>query len=159
MMFGGEPDTKKGRKCIAVAALLLTASIVALLRTVPAFSQETELRGEVSESAILADQQRKARQLRPQGSLDQAVPATQMAEDQTPANPYEPASPGAVPDDDQTGGAEGSIFNQPQATDDPFADNQTIAAPRRPSTARQGSAGANAKSDAKAADKKNANKK
>lgn len=159
MMFGGEPDTKKGRKCIAVAALLLTASIVALLRTVPAFSQETELRGEVSESAILADQQRKAGQLRPQGSLDQAVPATQMAEDQTPANPYEPASPGAVPDDDQTGGAEGSIFNQPRATDDPFADNQTMAAPRRPSTARQGAAGAKGKSDAKAADKKNAKKK
>ncbi|MDX8520080.1 outer membrane beta-barrel protein [Mesorhizobium dulcispinae] len=155
-MSGGEPDTKTGRKGIAVAALLLTASILALLRPAPVFAQETELRGEVSESAILADQQRKARQLRAQGSLDQAAPA-QAAADQTPANPYQPESSGAVPDDDQT--AAGSIFDQPQATDDPFADNRTVAKPRRPSTARQRATDANAKSDAKAADKKKAKKK
>ncbi|TIW02078.1 MAG: hypothetical protein E5V77_06965, partial [Mesorhizobium sp.] len=58
-MSGGQPETKIGRRGIAVAALL-TASALALLRPAPAFSQETELRGEVSESAILADQQRKA---------------------------------------------------------------------------------------------------
>ncbi|TJW70442.1 MAG: hypothetical protein E5V92_33795, partial [Mesorhizobium sp.] len=115
-MSGGEPDTKTGRKGIAVAALLLTASVLALLRPAPVFAQETELRGEVSESAILADQQRKARQLRAQGSLDQAAPAAQAAADQAQANPYEPASPGAVPDDE---GASGSIFDRPQATDDP----------------------------------------
>ncbi|RWA60752.1 outer membrane beta-barrel protein [Mesorhizobium sp.] len=155
-MSGGEPDTKGGRKGIAVAALLLTASVVALLRPAPAFSQETELRGEVSESAILADQQRKARQLRAQGSLDQAAPAAQAAVDQTPANPYEPASPGAVPDGE---GATASVFDQPQATDDPFADDQVAARPRRPSTARQRAAYASTKSDTKATDKKKAKKK
>ncbi|RWD64944.1 MAG: hypothetical protein EOS37_26845, partial [Mesorhizobium sp.] len=44
--------------------------------------QETELRGEVSESAILADQQRKARQLRGQGAQDQNAPAA--AQDTAP---------------------------------------------------------------------------
>ncbi|RWD67122.1 MAG: hypothetical protein EOS36_03150 [Mesorhizobium sp.] len=155
-MSGGEPDTKTGRKGIAVAALLLTASTFAVLRPAPVLAQEADLRGEVSESAILADQQRKARQLRAQGSLDQAAPAAQAAADQAQANPYEPASPGAVPDDE---GASGSIFDQPQATDDPFADNQTAAKPRRPSTARQRATDANAKSDAKTADKKKARKK
>lgn len=130
-----------------------------MLRPAPAFAQETELRGEVSESAILADQRRKARQLRAQGSLDQAAPAAQTAEDQTQANPYEPASLGAVPDDDQAAGATGSIFDQPQATDDPFADDQTAARPRRPSTARQRAADASTKKDAKAADKKKVKKK
>ncbi|RRI07980.1 hypothetical protein EH240_01000 [Mesorhizobium tamadayense] len=155
-MSGGEPVTKTGPKGIAVAAFLLTASVLALLRPAPVLAQETELRGEVSESAILTDQQRKARQLRAQGSQDRAAPATQAAEDQTLANPYEPASPGAVPDDE---GATASIFDEPQATDDPFADNQTAAKPRRPSTARQRAADANAKSDTKATDKKKAKKK
>ncbi|MDX8498666.1 outer membrane beta-barrel protein [Mesorhizobium sp. VK4C] len=158
-MSGAQPETIRGRKGIAVSTLLVAASVLALLRPAPAFAQETELRGEVSESAILADQQRKARQLRAQGSLDQAAPATQTAEDQTQANPYEPASPGAVPDDDQAAGAAGSIFDQPQATDDPFADDQTAAKPRRPSTARQRAADASTKKDAKAADKKKVKKK
>ncbi|RUU12116.1 hypothetical protein EOD23_08440 [Mesorhizobium sp. USDA-HM6] len=158
-MSGAQPETKRGRKGIAVSTLLVAASVLALLRPAPAFAQETELRGEVSESAILADQQRKARQLRAQGSLDQASPAAQTAEDQTLANPYEPVSPGAVPDDDQAAGAAGSIFDQPQATDDPFAYDQTAARPRRPSTARQRTADADTKSDAKAADKKKAKKK
>ncbi|AZO28055.1 outer membrane beta-barrel protein [Mesorhizobium sp. M1B.F.Ca.ET.045.04.1.1] len=158
-MSGAQPETIRGRKGIAVSTLLVAASVLALLRPAPAFAQETELRGEVSESAILADQQRKARQLRAQGSLDQAAPAAQTAEDQTQANPYEPASLGAVPGDDQTAGATGSIFDQPQATDDPFADDQTAAKPRRPSTARQRAADANAKKDVKAADKKKVKKK
>ncbi|WFP78393.1 outer membrane beta-barrel protein [Mesorhizobium sp. WSM4906] len=158
-MSGPQPETRRGRKGIAVSTLLVTASVLALLRPAPVFAQETELRGEVSESAILADQQRKARQLRAQGSPDQAAPAAQTAEDQTPANPYEPASPGAVPDHDQTAGATGSIFDQPQATDDPFADNLTATRPRRPSTARQRAADAGTKGDTKAADKKKVKKK
>ncbi|RWA72979.1 outer membrane beta-barrel protein [Mesorhizobium sp.] len=158
-MSGAQPETIRGRKGIAVSTLLVAASVLALLRPAPAFAQETELRGEVSESAILADQRRKARQLRAQGSLDQAAPAAQTAEDQTQANPYEPASLGAVPDDDQAAGATGSIFDQPQATDDPFADDQTAARPRRPSTARQRAADASTKKDAKAADKKKVKKK
>ncbi|TIV91237.1 MAG: hypothetical protein E5V74_28690, partial [Mesorhizobium sp.] len=64
--------------------MLLTASVLALLRPAPAFSQETQLRGEVSESAILADQQRKARQLRAQGSPDQNAPAAVAAQDMAP---------------------------------------------------------------------------
>ena len=144
---------------LAVGALLLTASVLALLRAAPAYAQDTELRGEVSESAILADQQRKARQLRAQGSQDGAA-STQAAQDQAPVDPYQPASPGAVPDDDQATNGAGSIFDQPQAGDDPFANDPTTAQPRRPSTARQRAADANAKTDAAtAADKKKARKK
>ena len=114
-MSGGQPETKIGRRGIAVAALLLTASALALLRPAPAFSQETELRGEVSESAMLADQQRKARQLRAQGTQDQNAPAS-VVQDTAPTT-YQPASPGAVPDDDHTASASDSVFDQPQAAD------------------------------------------
>ncbi|RAZ91965.1 hypothetical protein DPM33_05725 [Mesorhizobium hawassense] len=158
-MSGGQPETKIGRKGIAVAALLLTASALAMLRPVPAFSQETELRGEVSESAILADQQRKARQLRAQGSQDQNAPAA--AQDTAPTT-YQPASPGAVPDDDQA--TADSIFDQPQATDASPADTTAPVKPRRPSTAKQreqdtkaGTRGTRA--GTKTADKKKAKKK
>ena len=144
---------------IAVAALLLTASALTLLRPAPAFSQETELRGEVSESAILADQQRKARQLRAQGSQDQAPPAATTAQATTPTTPYQPASPGAVPDDDQAAGAADSIFDQPQAGDDSLTGNPTPVKPRRPSTAKQRADDAKAKADTKTADKKKAKKK
>ncbi|RUY01552.1 hypothetical protein EOA25_22785, partial [Mesorhizobium sp. M2A.F.Ca.ET.040.01.1.1] len=155
-MSGGQPETKIGRRGIAVAALL-TASALALLRPAPAFSQETELRGEVSESAILADQQRKARQLRAQGSQDQNAPAA--VQDTAPTT-YQPASPGAVPDDDQTAGASDSIFDQPPAANDPLADTAP-AKPRRPSTARQRTqdAKADTKASTKTADKKKTKKK
>ncbi|TPI21658.1 MULTISPECIES: outer membrane beta-barrel protein [unclassified Mesorhizobium] len=157
-MSGGQSETKIGRRGIAVAALLLTASALALLRPAPAFSQETELRGEVSESAILADQQRKARQLRAQGSLDQTPPAA--AQDTAPTT-YQPSSPGAVPDDDQTAGATDSIFDQPQATDDPLVDTKAPAKPRRPSTAAQRARDAKsaAKADTKTANRNKAKKK
>jgi len=158
-MSGGQSQTKIGRKGIAVAALL-TASALALLRPAPAFSQETELRGEVSESAILADQQRKARQLRAQGSQDQNAPAATAAQD-TASTTYQPSSPGAVPDDDQTAGATDSIFDQPQATDGALADTTAPAKPRRPSTAKQRTqdAKADTKANTKTADKKKAKKK
>ncbi|MBZ9766127.1 outer membrane beta-barrel protein [Mesorhizobium sp. CA6] len=152
-MSGGQPETKIGRKGLAVAALLLTASALALLRPAPAFSQETELRGEVSESAILADQQRKAR--RAQGSQGQTPPAAAVQD--TASTTYQPSSPGAVPDDDQTAGATDSIFDQPQATDDPLAVTKAPAKPRRPSTAKQRAQ--DAKAGAKTADKKKAKKK
>ncbi|SFO13960.1 hypothetical protein SAMN03159463_01236 [Mesorhizobium sp. NFR06] len=155
-MSGGQPETKIGRRGIAVAALLLTASALTLLRPASAFSQETELRGEVSESAILADQQRKARQLRAQASQDQNQPAA-VADQDTASTTYQPASPGAVPDDDQTAGATDSIFDQPQATDDSPADTTAPAKPRRPSTAKQRAH--DAKAGGKTADKKKARKK
>ncbi|WP_217572380.1 outer membrane beta-barrel protein [Mesorhizobium sp. GbtcB19] len=160
-MSGGQPETKIGRRGIAVAALLLTASALAMLRPAPAFSQETELRGEVSESAILADQQRKARQLRAQGALDQNAPAAAAAQDTAPTT-YQPVSPGAVPDDDQT--AADSIFDQPQATDASPADTITPAKPRRPSTAKQRvqdskTGTQDTKAGTKTADKKKAKKK
>ncbi|RWL50102.1 MAG: hypothetical protein EOR60_01710 [Mesorhizobium sp.] len=158
-MSGGQPETKIGRRGIAVAALLLTASALALLRPAPAFSQETELRGEVSESAILADQQRKARQLRAQGSQDQNAPAAAVQD--TAPTTYQPASPGAVPDDDQTAGASDSIFDQPRAATDPLADTAAPTKPRRPSTARQRAQDAktDTKANTKTADKKKAKKK
>jgi len=157
-MSGGQPETKIGRRGIAVAALLLTASALTLLRPSPAFSQETELRGEVSESAILADQQRKARQLRAQGSQDQNAPAAATVQD-TASTTYQPASPGAVPDDDQPAGTTDSIFDQSQATDDPSAGTTAPVKSRRPSTAKQRAQDAKTKADTKAADKKKAKKK
>ena len=158
-MSGGQPETKIGRRGIAVAALLLTASALALLRPAPAFSQETELRGEVSESAMLADQQRKARQLRAQGTQDQNAPAS-VVQDTAPTT-YQPASPGAVPDDDHTASASDSVFDQPQAADDPLADTKAPAKPRRPSTAKQRALNAKAdtKANTKTADKSKAKKK
>ncbi|MGX5801729.1 outer membrane beta-barrel protein [Bradyrhizobium sp. Arg314] len=157
-MSGGQPEAKIGRRGIAVAALLLTASALTLLRPAPAFSQESELRGEVSESAILADQQRKARQLRAQGSQDQNSPAAAAVQD-TASTTYQPASPGAVPDDNQTAGATASIFDQPQATDATPADTATPVKPRRPSTAKQRAQETKAKADNKTADRKKAKKK
>ena len=62
-MSGAQPENSRGRKGKAVCALLLATSMFALLRPTALHAQETELRGEVSESAILSDQQRKARQL------------------------------------------------------------------------------------------------
>ncbi|RAZ78860.1 hypothetical protein DPM35_06705 [Mesorhizobium atlanticum] len=139
--------------------MLLTASALALLRPAPAFSQETELRGEVSESAILADQQRKARQLRAQGTQDQNAPAS-VVQDTAPTT-YQPASPGAVPDDDHTASASDSVFDQPQAANDPLADTKAPAKPRRPSTAKQRALNAKAdtKANTKTADKSKAKKK
>ncbi|RWM14703.1 MAG: hypothetical protein EOR72_14625 [Mesorhizobium sp.] len=158
-MSGGQPETKIGRRGIAVAALLLTASALALLRPAPAFSQETELRGDVSDSAILADQHRKAKQLRAQGSQDQNASAA--AAQDTPPTTYQPASLGAVPDDRQTAGASNGIFDQPQTTDDPLADTTKPAKPRRPSTAAQRAhdSKADTKVNTKTADKKKTKKK
>ena len=120
-----------------MCALLLATSVFALLRPAPLHAQETELRGEVSESAILSDQQRKARQLAlaTQGQQQSA----NTAQDDTPPRTYLPASAGAVPDDTGTDAATGSIFDPPQATDD--TDNPTPPKPRRrPSSAGQNAA-------------------
>ncbi|TIW38761.1 MAG: hypothetical protein E5V61_31590, partial [Mesorhizobium sp.] len=70
-MTGAQPETKRGRTGKAVSTLLLAASVLALLRPMPLQAQETELRGEVSESAILSDQQRKVRQMSRARAQDQ----------------------------------------------------------------------------------------
>ncbi|WP_202325985.1 outer membrane beta-barrel protein [Mesorhizobium sp. 113-3-9] len=133
-MSGAQPEKSRGRQGKAVCALLLATSIFALTRPGLLHAQETELRGEVSESAILSDQQRKARQLA-LAAQGQQAPA---AQDDTPPRTYLPASAGAVPDDTDTNAATGSIFDPPQATDDPSTDTPTPSKPRRrPSTARQ----------------------
>ena len=122
-----------------MCALLLATSVFALLRPAPLHAQETELRGEVSESAILTDQQRKARQLAlaTQGQQQSA----NTAQDDAPPRTYLPASAGAVPDDTGTDAATGSIFDPPQATDDTATDNPTPPKPRRrPSSAGQNAA-------------------
>jgi len=133
-MSGAQPEKSRGRQGKAVCALLLATSIFALTRPGLLHAQETELRGEVSESAILSDQQRKARQLA-LAAQGQQAPA---AQDDTPPRTYLPASAGAVPDDTDTNAATGSIFDPPQATDDASTDTPTPPKPRRrPSTARQ----------------------
>ncbi|PZV33603.1 hypothetical protein B5V02_35405 [Mesorhizobium kowhaii] len=119
--------------------MLLATSMLALLRPTALHAQETELRGEVSETAILTDQQRKARQLALAAQGQQAP--TSAAQDNAPARTYLPASAGAVPDDTDTDAATGSVFDPPSATDDTSADTPAPPKPRRrPSTARQNAA-------------------
>lgn len=124
--------------------MLLATSVLALLRPAPLHAQETELRGEVSESAILSDQQRKARNL----VLAQQAAANAAAQDNAPARTYLPASAGAVPDDADAANSATSVFDPPQASDDASADAPT---PRRASAARQNAAD---KAKDKVADKK-----
>ncbi|WP_256751476.1 outer membrane beta-barrel protein [Mesorhizobium sp. Mes31] len=147
-MSGAQPEKSGGRRGKAACALLLATSMLALLRPAPLHAQETELRGEVSESAILSDQQRKARQLALARQAQQAL--ANAAQDNAPARTYLPASAGAVPDDTNTNDATatGSVFDPPAATDDTSTDTAAPPKPRRPSTARQKAA-----DKAKAADK------
>jgi hypothetical protein len=155
-MSGVQPEKSSGRKGKAVCALLLATSMFALLRPTALHAQETELRGEVSESAILSDQQRKARQL---ALAAQGQAPTNAAQDNAPARTYLPASAGAVPDDTDTGDATaaGSVFDPPAATDDTSADTPAPPKPRR----RSSTAGQNAADQAKdkAADKSKKKKK
>ncbi|MBZ9740065.1 outer membrane beta-barrel protein [Mesorhizobium sp. CO1-1-4] len=143
-MSGVQPEKSRGRRGKAVCALLLATSVLALLRPAPLLAQETELRGEVSESAILSDQQRKAR------NLVLAEQAAAAAQDNAPARTYLPASAGAVPDDTEAADPTTSVFDPPQASDDTSADTPTPPKPRRTSTARQSAAD---KAKDKAADK------
>lgn len=117
--------------------MLLATSVFALLRPAQPYAQVTELRGEVSESAILNDQQRKTRQL--SIAQDQTAQAGATTQSTAPTPAYQPASPGAVQNDDMAP-ATGSIFDSPEATDDPFADTPAPVPPRRPSSATQGAA-------------------
>ncbi len=132
--------------------MLLATSMLALLRPGLLHAQETELRGEVSESAILSDQQRKAKQLALAAQGQQAP--TNAAQDDTPPRTYLPASAGAIPDDSDTNAATGSVFDPPQATDDTSTDNPPPKPRRRPSAAGQKATDQDkTKPDAKAADK------
>ncbi|CAH2408960.1 outer membrane beta-barrel protein [Mesorhizobium escarrei] len=133
-MSGAEKKTRRNGK--AACALLLATSVFALLRPAQPYAQVTELRGEVSESAILEDQQRKTRQLN-MAAQDQMAQAGENSQSTAPTPAYQPASPGAVQDDD-TAPATGSIFDPPEATDDPFA--AVPVPPPRPSSATQGAA-------------------
>ena len=129
--------------------------MLALLRPTALHAQETELRGEVSESAILSDQQRRARQLSKANTQVKPVPANTAPTENTPTA-YVPASDGALPDDtDPSQAGANSIFDPPQATDDSFADQPPTVQPRRPSTAKQRAVAADKTKDkTKAADKK-----
>lgn len=104
--------------------MLLATSVFALLRPAQPYAQVTELRGEVSESAILT------------GAQDQTAQAGATTQSDASAPTYQPASPGAVQDND-TAPATGSIFDPPEATDDPFAETPAPVPPPRPSSATQ----------------------
>ncbi|MER9023785.1 outer membrane beta-barrel protein [Mesorhizobium sp. M0815] len=127
-MSGFQPQNKIGRKGNAVCALLLATSVLALSRPALLCAQETELRGEVSESTILDDQQYRIRQL---------GMAAATANDDTPLPTYRPASPGALPDDGtgEAAATTGGTFDPPAASDDPFAD--PAPPPRRRPSATQ----------------------
>lgn len=149
------PEKKKGRTGGAFCALLLATSVLALLRPTALHAQETELRGEVSESAILSDQQRRARQLSKANTQVKPAPADTAPTENTPTA-YVPASDGALPDDtDPSQAGANSIFDTPATTDESFADQPPTVQPRRPSTAKQRAAAADKTKDkTKAADKK-----
>lgn len=108
--------------------MLLATSVLALSRPALLCAQETELRGEVSESTILDDQQYRIRQL---------GMAAATANDDTPLPTYRPASPGALPDDGtgEAAATTGGTFDPPAASDDPFAD--PAPPPRRRPSATQ----------------------
>ncbi|AZN96194.1 hypothetical protein EJ066_02170 [Mesorhizobium sp. M9A.F.Ca.ET.002.03.1.2] len=135
-MSGAQPEKNRRRSGKAVCALLLATSVFALLRPAQPYAQVTELRREVSESAILDDQQRKTRQLSMASAQDQTAQAGAITQSNAPAPTYQPASPGAGLDED-TSPATGSIFDSPETTDDPFADTPAPVPRRRPSSARQ----------------------
>ncbi|WP_419694633.1 outer membrane beta-barrel protein [Mesorhizobium muleiense] len=135
-MSGAQHEKKRRRNGKAVCALLLATSIFALLRPAQPYAQIAELRGEVSESAILDDQQRETRQLSMASAQEQTAQADAAIQGNAPAPTYQPASPGAVQDDD-TAPATGSIFDPPEATDDAFAATLAPIPPRRPSSATQ----------------------
>jgi hypothetical protein len=127
-MSGVQPKKRTGRKGKAVCALLLATSVFGLLRPALLYAQETDLRGEVSESAILADQQKRA--LAGQG---QAAPANAPMQDSP--RTYLPASAGAVSDTDTPTTA--SVFDPPTTPDDTSADTPTPPKPRQSAAARQ----------------------
>ncbi|MCP9229955.1 outer membrane beta-barrel protein [Mesorhizobium sp. LMG 17147] len=144
-MSGFQPQNKMGRKGKAVCALLLVTTVFALSRPTPLCAQETELRGEVSDSPILDDQQYKIRQTSMAGT--QAAQAAAIPNDTTPLPTYRPASQGALPDDG-TGeaAATGGTFDPPAASGDPFPDNPAPPPRRRPSATRAANA-ANAEAE------------
>lgn len=127
-----------------------------MLRPTALHAQETELRGEVSESAILSDQQRRARQLSKANTQVKPAPADTAPTGNTPTA-YVPAGDGALPDDTEPSQAgANSIFDPPATIDDSFVDKPPTVQPRRPSTAKQRAAADadKAKDKTKAADKK-----
>ncbi|MCA0010911.1 outer membrane beta-barrel protein [Mesorhizobium sp. B292B1B] len=138
-MSGAQSEKTRRRKSKAACALLLATSIFGLLRPTLSFAQEMELRGEVSESAILSDQQRKAR-LAAMAGQGQQQPANAAGQDDTPSRTYLPASAGAVPDDSDAASPAGSIFDPPTAGDGATADNPPPPKPRRPSSTGQANA-------------------
>ncbi len=78
--------------------MLLATSVFALLRPAQPYAQVTELRGEVSESAILDDQQRKTRQL--SIAQDQTAQAGATTQSTAPTPAYHTATPDPVHDRD-----------------------------------------------------------
>ncbi|MBZ9964432.1 outer membrane beta-barrel protein [Mesorhizobium sp. BR1-1-2] len=138
-MSGAQSEKTRRRKSKAACALLLATSIFGLLRPTLSFAQETELRGEVSESAILSDQQRKAR-LAAMAGQGQQQPANAAGQDDTPSRTYLPASAGAVPDDSDAASPAGSIFDPPTAGEDAIAGNPPPPKPRLPSSTGQANA-------------------
>lgn len=138
---------KSTRARFGLSALLAAASAVAMLRALPALAQESDLRSFVSDSAISEDQQKKTRQISiASGQAQTGTQAKATPPDRQPTT-YQPISPGAVPDNPAPNAAagSGSIFDQPAATGDPFADDPAPLPRRRPASQKQDKAAAQAK--------------
>jgi hypothetical protein len=120
-----QPKTRTAERTGTVRKLLLAASTLLPISTVSVLAQNLELRGEVSESAILSDQQAKTRE------MAQAQAAQGTTTSGSTSAIYRPSSAGIVSDDTDTGISTGSIFGVQQPTD-AFADDAAPLPRRRP---------------------------
>ncbi|OJU52418.1 MAG: hypothetical protein BGO03_07690 [Mesorhizobium sp. 61-13] len=118
--------TRTAERARTVRMLLLAATALLPMSTISVLAQNLELRGEVSESAILSDQQAKTREM----AQAQAARGTTGAGG-APSAIYRPSSAGAVADNTDTGLSTGSIFGAQQPTDT-FADDAPPLPRRRP---------------------------
>jgi hypothetical protein len=118
--------TRTAERAGTVRKLLLAASALLPISTVSVPAQNLELRGEVSESAILSDQRAKTRE------MAQAQAQGTTSTSGLPSAVYRPSS--ATGDGADAGLATGSIFATQQSTD-AFSDDEPMPLRRRPATA------------------------
>lgn len=129
------PHTTDRRWNGAMRALLMTASLAALVHALPAAAQQVEeLRGAVEEADVtdsLLAEQVTTDPITTDPITTGATPAP--AEDSIPSPNYQPSSPGAVPAD--SAAPTGGFYELPPGTE---TDEQAAEPPleRRPSTAR-----------------------
>ncbi|KQZ86957.1 hypothetical protein ASD64_05700 [Mesorhizobium sp. Root157] len=127
--------TRTAERTRTVRTLLLAASALLPISTNSLLAQNLELRGEVSESAmILSDQQAKTQEMTQAQAAQSGTAAGGL-----PTPIYRPLSQSAAGDDDDTTISTGSIFGAQPATNT-FAEDLVPLPRRRPPTTASGTA-------------------